>query len=87
MIGFCHCVTLLSPRISGGVVVMLLACGARGPMFDSWSRHYDFKDWLSSDSSRDMAGISLKRRISSKHPPPPSNACTDTVSQTMTDCW
>ena len=32
---------------SGGVVVKLLACGARGPGFDSRSCHYDFRDWLS----------------------------------------
>ena len=25
----------------------LLACGARGPGFDSQSRLYDFRDWLS----------------------------------------
>ena len=29
----------------GGKVVKLLACGARGPEFDSRSRHYDFRDW------------------------------------------
>ena len=32
---------------SGGVVVKLLACGARGPRFDSRSRRYDCRDWLS----------------------------------------
>ena len=32
---------------SGGVVVKLLACRARGPGFDSRSRRYDFRDWLS----------------------------------------
>ena len=32
---------------SGGVVVKLLACGARGAGFNSWSRSYDFRDWLS----------------------------------------
>ena len=34
-------------RSSGGVVVKLLACGARGPGFNSRSRRYDFRDWLS----------------------------------------
>ena len=34
-------------RSSGGVVVTLLDCGARGPWFDSRSRRYDFRDWLS----------------------------------------
>ena len=34
-------------RSSGGVVVKLLACGARGLGFDSRSRRYDFRDWLS----------------------------------------
>ena len=34
-------------RSSGGVVVKLLACGARGQGFDSRSRRYDFGDWLS----------------------------------------
>ena len=34
-------------RSSGGVVVKPLACGARGPGFDSRSRRYDFRDWLS----------------------------------------
>ena len=32
---------------SGGVVVKLLAYGARDLGFDSRSRHYDFRDWLS----------------------------------------
>ena len=32
---------------SGGVVVKLLACGARVPGFDSWSCRYNFRDWLS----------------------------------------
>ena len=30
----------------GGRVVRLLACGARGPGFDSPSRHLNFRDWL-----------------------------------------
>ena len=30
-----------------GVVVKLLACRARGTRFDSRSRRYDFRDWLS----------------------------------------
>ena len=34
-------------RSSVGVVVKLLACEARGLGFDSWSRRYDFRDWLS----------------------------------------
>ena len=36
------------PTMSGdGVVVDLLACGASGPEFDSRSRRYDFRYWLS----------------------------------------
>ena len=35
---------------SGGVVVKLLACGARGTRFDSRSRRYDFRAWLSPTS-------------------------------------
>ena len=35
---------------SGGVVVKLLACGARGMGFHSQSRRYDFRDWLSPTS-------------------------------------
>ena len=31
----------------GGRVVKLLVCEARGPGFDSWSRHLNFRDWLS----------------------------------------
>ena len=34
-------------RSSDDVVVKLLACGARGPGFDSRSRCYDFRNWLS----------------------------------------
>ena len=37
---------------SGGVVVKLLACGARCPGFDSRSRHYDFRDWFAASNSR-----------------------------------
>ena len=55
---------------SGGVVVKLLACGARGLGFECRSRRYDFKDWLSPAPSRDMAERSLKRRKSSKQPTP-----------------
>ena len=33
--------------ISGGVVVKLLACGARGTGFDSRTLRYNFRDWLS----------------------------------------
>ena len=32
---------------SGGVVVKLLACGARGSGFNSRSCRYNFRDWLS----------------------------------------
>ena len=34
-------------RSSGGRVLKLLACGARGPGFDSPPRHLNFRDWLS----------------------------------------
>ena len=46
----------------------LLACRARGPGFDYWSRRYNFRDKLSPASSRDMDEISLKRRKSIKQP-------------------
>ena len=29
----------------GAVVVECLSCGAKGPGFDSWSRHLNFRDW------------------------------------------
>ena len=32
---------------SGGVLVKLLTCEARGSEFDSRSRRYNFRDWLS----------------------------------------
>ena len=38
-----------------------------GIYFDSWSRHYDFRDWLS-PASKLLAERSLKRRKSSKQP-------------------
>ena len=38
-------VAFLLTRSCGGVVVKLLACEARGPGFDFWSRCYDFRDW------------------------------------------
>ena len=44
---FCNVSHTIGLGSSCGVVVKLLACGARGPGFDSWSRPYDFKDWLS----------------------------------------
>ena len=52
---------------SVGEVVKLFGCGARGPGFDSRSRHYDFRD-LFLLPSHDMAERSLKRRKSSKQP-------------------
>ena len=67
-------------RSSSGVVVKLMACEARGPGFDSRSRHYDFRYWFSPAPSRDMAERSLKRRNSSKQKP------TSTVSQTNEVC-
>ena len=44
-LNICAVIVLLGS--SGGVVVKLLACGARGPGFDSRSRRYNFRDWLS----------------------------------------
>ena len=38
------------PWSGGGRVVKLLACGARGPRFDSPPRHLNFRDWLSPSS-------------------------------------
>ena len=34
-----------------GVVVKILACGARGTGSESGSRYYDFKNWVSSYKS------------------------------------
>ena len=45
-------------------MVKLLACGARGTGFDSWSLRYDFRDWLSLLPSCSIAEISLKQRKS-----------------------
>ena len=45
---------------SGGVVVKLLACGARGPGFDSWSHRYDFRDW-SSPASKSQYGCNVAK--------------------------
>ena len=42
---------------NGGVVVKLLACEARGPVFDSRSRRYDFRDWLSPASKSRYGNI------------------------------
>ena len=56
-----------SPGSSGGRVVKLLACGARGPGFDSRSRHLNFQR-LVMLPSRDMAERSLNRHLSSKQP-------------------
>ena len=42
--------------------------GLEGNMLNKSARHYNFRDWLSSASSRDMAERSLKRRKSSKQP-------------------
>ena len=54
---------------SSDVVVKLLAWGGRGPGFNSHSRRYNFRDWLSHMfPSRDAAEIFLKQRISSKQP-------------------
>ena len=46
-------------RSSGGVMVKILACRARGPGFNSRSRCYNFSGWLSPASSRYMAEISV----------------------------
>ena len=45
----------------GGRVVKLLACGARGPGFDSPPRPLNFRDFIPLPS-RDMAEIPLNRR-------------------------
>ena len=55
-------------RSSGGVVVKLLACGARGPGFDTRSRRYVSEIGYLLLPSRDMAERSLKRHKSSKQP-------------------
>ena len=55
-------------RNSGGVVVKLVACGARGPGFDFRPRRYNFRDWYLLLPSRNMAERSLKRRKSSNKP-------------------
>ena len=46
---------------SGGTVVNILACGARGLRFDSPSRRFDIRDWLSPASkSRHCWNIAIK---------------------------
>ena len=59
-----------------GRVVKLLACGAKGPGFDSRSRRLKFRDWLSPASGSDVAEI--------KRPNPqynqPTNQKTETCS-------
>ena len=50
------------------LAVKLFAYGVGGSGFDSRSRRFDFRDWLSTASGRDMYEISLKRRKSSKQP-------------------
>ena len=41
-------------------MVKLLACGARGPGFDSRSRRYDFRDWFSPASKSQNSAKWLK---------------------------
>ena len=71
-----HGLTLFQPKVvtlpnhsrsSIDVVVKLLACGARDTGFDSRSRRYDFRDWLSKASKswydwKIAKARSLKRR-------------------------
>ena len=45
---------------SGCVVVNLLACGAGGTGFDSRSRRYDFRDWLS-HASKSWYGLKVAK--------------------------
>ena len=54
----------IAARSSSGVVVKLLACGARGPGFDSTISEIGHLLLL----SRDMAELLFKRRKSSKQP-------------------
>ena len=49
---------------SRGVMVKLLVCGARGPGFNSCSRYYNFRDWLSPAFKSIMAERLLKRHKS-----------------------
>ena len=55
-------------RSSRGVVVKLLACGARGQGFDSRSYLFDLRDWYLLLPSRNMAEISLKQLKCWKQP-------------------
>ena len=50
-------------------------CGARGPRFDSQSRHFNFRDYLLLPS-RDMAGIPLELLKSSMQPYNPQDSWT-----------
>ena len=67
-------------RSSGGVMAKLLACGARGPGFDS-----GFATTISENGylllpSRDMAERSLKRRKSSNQP---TNQPTEHITKSL----
>ena len=43
---FSNCIhSSMKCKSSGGEVVKLMACGARGPGFDSWSHRCNFRDW------------------------------------------
>ena len=46
-------------RSRDGIVVKLLACGERSMRFDSRSRYYDLRDWLS-PASKSRYDISQK---------------------------
>ena len=50
----------------GGRMVKLLACGARGPRFDSRPHHLNFRDWYILPPSCNMTERLSMRRKSSK---------------------
>ena len=53
-------------KSGGGRMVKLLACGARGPRFDSRPHHLNFRDWYILPTSCNMTERLSMRRQSSK---------------------
>ena len=53
----------------GGGVVKILACRAQGPGFDSRSRHFDFRDWVSPASKLQCDGKIVKATLNPQNNP------------------
>ena len=61
--------SLLYLGSSSGVVVKFLACRASGPGFDSRSRTYNFRDWLSA-ASKSRYGWNIAEDVNPQHNQP-----------------